>query len=444
MPDGAVTSPLPHTGSLSERIARRTSALELNSTFFFTLSLAAIEGGVVAVFAKQTWAASAPERQLNVCVALLGAMSELANILSFIWSSAGQGRRLVPFINSLQFAAIALITVIAFLPDTPTGLYLLVVFALAARSCWSGIITLRTSAWRANYPPKTRAKIIGRLSVVQVFVVAGTGSALGLLLDRNPDLFRVVLPVLCALSLLAVWSYGKIRVRREDRLLNSAANPIMKPWQGPMVVLKVLRSDRRYAQFMLCMFVLGFGNLMLPPIVVITMRDEFHYGYFRSILATSSVPAVVQLLFIPFWARFLDHAHVVRFRSIHSWVFVAGSFTFMLSALLHQVALVYAGAAVMGIGYAGGSLAWNLGHVDFSPPSETSRYMATHVTLNGVRGLLAPLVSVSCYELLQTWRLDAALWMFVAAFFVNALGAAGFVWLRIAMGAEAARVRRGA
>ena len=424
-------------------LARRTFAYEMVATLFFTLAISMIEGGVISVFARQTFDGIVPQRTLNFSVALLGSMNELANILSFIWNSMSAGRRLVPFINMLQVIVIGTICFISLLPGAPWGLGLLVALVLAARLSWSGMITMRTGVWRANYPPNKRARIVGLLSSAQMVIVSLGGAGLGFVLDRWADGFRLLIPVACVMALVAVWSYGRIRVRREYKVLRDPGGPVLKPWQGPLIVWRVLQRDRRYAQFMLCMFILGFGNLMLNPILVISLREQYGFGYFNSILITSAIPSLVQVVFIPLWARFLDRSHVVRFRSIHSWVFVCGALLFVLGAAFHQVAFMYAGAIIQGCAYAGGALAWNLGHVDFSPPSQTSQYMATHVTLNGLRGLLAPMFSVMLFELFKAQDWPAATWLFAIGMVVNAVGAAGFVLLRHSMGAEASRVARG-
>jgi MFS family permease len=425
-------------------VARRTFSHEMVATVFFALALSTIEGGVVSVFARQTFDHEVSQGRLNFAVAALGAMNELANILSFVWSVMSTGRRIVPFINALQVAVIVLIALVALLPGSASGLYLLVALVLAARLCWSGMITMRTNVWRSNYPPATRARIVGMVSSAQMLIVAAGGAGLGYVLDRHPQAFRLMLPVACVLAIIAVWSYGRIRVRHEYRLLKPPApgHGVMKPWHGPLVVWRVLRRDKRYAQFMLCMFVLGFGNLMVNPILVIMLREQFGFRYFQSILITSSIQAVVQVAIIPLWARLLDRAHVVRFRSVHSWVFVVGAMMFTLAAMLHRVEFLFIGAVVQGCAYAGGALAWNLGHVDFSPPSETSNYMATHVTLNGVRGLVAPLVSVSIFEALKAAGLPAPTFLLLMSVCVNAAGAAGFVALRISMASEMSRVSR--
>ena len=174
--------------------SRMTFGHEMVSTLFFTLALAMIEGGVVAVFARQTFETSTTAGRLNLAVAGLGAMSELANILSFIWTPLSSGKRVVPFVNGLQVGAITLVGLISLLPESSWGLWMLVGLVLAARLCWSGIITIRTSVWRANYPARIRARIVGMVSTVQVLIIACGGAGLGYLLDQNPDIFRVVIP----------------------------------------------------------------------------------------------------------------------------------------------------------------------------------------------------------------------------------------------------------
>ena len=53
---------------------------------------------------------------------------------------------------------------------------------------------------------------------------------------------------------------------------------------------------------------------------------------------------------------------------------------------------------------AAGNLGWTLGHNDFAPRGEETRYMALHVTLTGMRGLVAPPLTIALYHLLDNLR----------------------------------------
>ncbi|MFO0857607.1 MAG: MFS transporter [Phycisphaerales bacterium] len=434
-------------------MVRRAFAIEFFVTCLVMITMATIEGGVIAVFAKQSFASSVPESQLNVIVGLLGAMGELANILSFFWSSVSHGRPKAKLLSVMLSFMVLGVGVIALVPRSGLGaLLVLVGLVLASRVCWSGFVTLRPTLWRENYPPSVRTRVVGILSSVQVLCVATIGPALAATLDSNPGAYRVFLPIAALFGACGAILATRMKMRHEARIVREeleasdagtgTSTKTMKPWHGPLVMFRVLRQDPWYAQFMLWMFVLGFGNLTITPTLVISLKEEFNFGHLQSVLVTSTVPSVFTLLAIPFWRRLLDSGHVVKFRSIHSWVFVAAGICYCLGAWIDSTLWYFAGAALMGVGYGGGSLAWNIGHVDFARPSETSRYMATHVTLNGIRGLLAPIAVTTMYELLKKKGLDAHLWVQLSSLIISTAGAAGFVHLRWRMGKLTEKSRR--
>jgi hypothetical protein len=116
------------------------------------------------------------------------------------------------------------------------------------------------------------------------------------------------------------------------------------------------------------------------------------------VAVTSAVPIIMMPLVLQPWAAFLDRHHVIVFRSVHAWVMVGAAALFALAVLLHVTWLVWPGALLMGVSYAAGSLGWSLGHNDFAPRGEETRYMALHVTLTGLRGLLAPPAAIVAYH----------------------------------------------
>lgn len=419
--------------------------LELITTICFTFTIAVIEGGVISVFTKQTFEPVTPRSQLNLFVAFLGATPELANILSFLWSWLSQGRRKIFLINWLQVAVIGAVASLAIVPTSYLGLWMLAIIAFIARTCWSGIITIRPTVWRANYDRAARARVVASLSTAQMLIAATMGIALGALLDVDPEFYHLVVPGAAAVGLIAVYATNRLRVRHESRLRAQERHDAgaLTPMQSATVVVRVLRADRWYRRFMGCMFLLGLGNLMLPPILVIILADRFQVGYLNSILITSAIPALITPLAIPMWSRMLDRAHVVRFRAIQSWTFVGASLIMAVAAYFEIRELLFLSAALQGVGYAGGALAWNLGHVDFAPPSQTSQYMATHVTLNGVRGLIAPFASVFLYEAARAagFHTPGVVAILIASG-LAALGALGFSRLHVDMGPLAQRVNR--
>jgi MFS family permease len=292
--------------------------------------------------------------------------------------------------------------------------------------------------WRQNYPKERRASIAGKMASVQSVMLALAGWIVGASMDFSPQSFHVTFPVLAIVGLYGNSIFRGVRLRGAGRLARSeraesgrstiSANPMHTAAMAGDALhtnWRVLVEDRGYRQFMIWMFVFGMGNLMIGAPQAIVLEDGLGASYLQAILATTVIPLITMPLIIPIWARLLDRVHVVRFRAIHSWSFVAAAGTLWLAASLGQLWLFYVAGAFMGVGFAGGALAWNLGHQDFATPERDALYMSVHVTLNGIRGVIAPFLAVGLYKSLGAWGLQN--WTFGACFLINTIGAVGFV-----------------
>jgi hypothetical protein len=131
----------------------------------------------------------------------------------------------------------------------------------------------------------------------------------------------------------------------------------------------------------------------------------------------------------PFWATLLNKTHVLTFRSIHSWFFVVSSLCIGFSIATHFLAGLWIGAVIRGVGFGGGVLAWNLGHQDYAPIEQSGRYMGLHVTLTGIRGLLAPAIGMGLYTFLIKLDAPAGSIVFFVGAFLSAIGGLGFICL---------------
>lgn len=435
-------------------LSRRPYALEWTATVLLTFAISFLEGGTISVFLKQAFAGQTDPWKHNLAVALAGSAGELANIISFFWITASQGRPKVRFLSLLQTGLLLCIAGVAVVPISPGGLWAAVALVILARIFWSGIVTLRTNLWRANYPREYRARIVGHFSMAQQLTVGVLGFAFGAMMDMHSDAFRAYTPCVALIGLAGVLVYGKIRFRGEREQLRTerqtGSKGVMRPWGGLVSSWRVMRADRRFAQFMVFMFLLGLGNLMVVPLLAISLARRFGLeegAFTASVLITSTLPNVLMPLAVPVWAGLLDRSHVVRFRAVHGWFFVAAQAMFMLGMAVQAMPLMYTGAVLWGVALGGGALAWNLGHTDFAPPAQNAHYMATHVTLNGLRGLLAPFLSAGLYTLATqllgpSGVMDPAAAVLAVSVVLSGLGAAGFVWLRFSMGAAAGRLQR--
>jgi hypothetical protein len=225
--------------------------------------------------------------------------------------------------------------------------------------------------------------------------------------------------------------YARVRVRGHRRLVAAERAEQAGPGRRRRRDLfGILRTDHDYRRYLTCMFVFGSGNLMVVAQLVVILNEQLGLSRLQQMLITSSIPFAVIPLSIPLWARFFDRVHIVRYRAVQSWSFVAAMAAFLTGVFTARIEVLWLGAALLGTGYAGGRLGWNLGHNDFASDARATEYMGLHVTLTGVRGLLAPIAGVGAYQILQGVEEGLGIYALFLPLALTTGGAFGFVWLR--------------
>jgi hypothetical protein len=200
-------------------------------------------------------------------------------------------------------------------------------------------------------------------------------------------------------------AFRRFKVRREDDLLEAERARLEAGatfgFDGMRELLERDESFRRY-QYAMSMF--GAGMLSLTPLMVICIGDVLQLPALWQVLVTTAVPVMIVPFAIQPWARYLDLHRVLAFRSLHGKVTIVAVMLLVGAVLLRLPWLLAPGAILLGTSLAAGSLGWTLGHNDFAPRGEETRYMALHVTLTGLRGLVAPPLTIALYHLLERAR----------------------------------------
>ncbi|MFM1832553.1 MAG: hypothetical protein RLZZ461_869, partial [Planctomycetota bacterium] len=289
---------------------RRNYGRELGAWFLLPFMLAGIQGGSMGVVLKKTFTGidGLPDASIDFAVACIAASTAIGNLTSGVWASLANGRRKVPFLVGLMLATSGCVGLMATIPLAASGAWMLVSLVVLGWVFWSGVITIRTTVWRANYPDANRATIAGRITTVQVIVMAFAGATLGWALDRSVESFRLIFGVISVFGIAGAFVYRGVRLRGQSRLARAerTGHASERPGINPLSALRVLGEDRRYAAYMACMMLFGFGNLMITPTLAIIVKDEFDLGYLDSLLVTSVIPLVVMPFAIPVWAKLLS------------------------------------------------------------------------------------------------------------------------------------------
>ena len=398
-------------------MARQSYAAELVTASTFPMAVAMLEAGVIGVLAKKTFQVSEFE------LATIMAAPIFANLTSFMWAMLARGRRKVRFITAIQTAVLLFLVGISFLPTVRPGPTLLVVAVVLARCALAGMVTLRSTVWRQNYPQALRAQITGRFTVMASLIMAAGPLAGFFIQDVSPDSFRWLYRAVAVIAAVGVVSFSRIRLRGERYLLAFEKQPAAKPQPRgepghvyafepgaePVqrhTVWTILREDHDYRWYMVWQFVGGMANLLgnfALIRLIIQLTDGMKYEYAVSILITTTIPMAVAMMTVPIWARYLDGVHIARFRTRQGLFWIGAQFGTWLAGLTGVVWWLGLPRVIDGASRGGGMLAWNLGHNDFADRRMVPLYMGIHVTLTGVRGFLAPYLALT---LLYGWSPD--------------------------------------
>jgi len=417
------------------RLARGHYRRESVAWACLSLGVAAVESGVTGVIARNVFDGVVDEPTLNFAVAILAGATAFGNIASFFWAGLSQGRHKIRFLVGLQAATMILVALVAAASASAWGLLLLTMATVCARLCWSGVVTLRSTVWRANYPRQVRARMSGKITTIQALLIALSSFIIGWSVSVSPVAWRPLYLVVAAAGLVGTFVYRGMRMRGHKALLaaENSGEGAGAFRLSPLHSLRILAEDRKFRGYMICMFLFGTGNLMVTAPLVIVLKTQFQLDPFASILITSSIPFLLMPFSIPFWSKLLDRVHIIEFRAVHGWSFVASIAAVLLGSVLGLTWLLWVSAVLQGIAFGGGVLGWNLGHLDFAPPEKASLYMGVHVTLTGIRGLFAPLLAVGVYQGLEEWREGTGGWVFAVCLVLSVAGALGFMRMRRAL-----------
>lgn len=401
---------------------------ELANWALVSVGIGAVEGAVAAALVKARYGDSAPGWVVDLAVALVAGAPAWSNLASFLFAAHQMGRDKIGLTVRWQALALLAVALLALTPPAWPGLLMTTVLVMTARIAWVGVITLRAVVWRRNFPDAARARLASRLSAFNALLMAGSGATLGWLLGHAPSFEPLFFALAGMVGLVGAWRYRRLRIRGHQTL---RANEERARADSDLRISfasfrRVLSADPGYARYMRGMFIFGSGNLMLPAPLLLIFGEHLGMSPFQQVLLIATLPLLVLPLAIGPWARLLDRVHIVEFRAVHAWSFVSASLAFLLGSITGSWVLLLAGSVLLGIGYAGGQLGWNLGHNDFARPEQAALYMGVHVTLTGIRGLGAPLAGVAAYRGLEHLWPQHGQWMLLLPLLLNISGAVSF------------------
>lgn len=420
---------------------------EMLSAATYPLAAALAEGAFAAIVAAKYFDAS------KALVAVITAAPMFGNIMALIWAELARNRPLVRFVNQLQIGVIVTIAAVALTVFLPLHLggWVFAGLIILARVFAAGIVTVRSTIWRYNYPRHMRGQVVARINMIATAVLATTTLLGSRLLDHHPAAYVWLYLVAAAMGLLGVWQFSHIRIRREWAILKQARLVAARPESMAQTeetnilnyapvhhglrstvrnAFDVLKNDRRFRLYQRWQMIAGFSFMMLqPPLLILVSREltDPTTDYMLATIVLQVVPLVTTILALPVWSPWFDRMWISKFRVVQGVSWLIAQSTLFIGAYLMSLPIIIAAQVAVGISIAAGNLVWNLGHNEFAPPEKSGDYMAVHVMLTGLRGFIAPFLGVAIVHVLENvlhWR---GTWVFLIAACTNLVAWLGYI-----------------
>ncbi|MDX2199316.1 MAG: MFS transporter [Phycisphaerae bacterium] len=422
------TADLPYLSRLSYR-------QELRHLLLWGAVVGAVEGEIASVIAAKTFHGS------NFLVTVTWGVPVVVNLFNVLWGVFLRGRGRAPMYRAIAISACLTLASIFFTPSEPAwGGWLFAAQIALANFFLSGLVTLRTTIWRANYPVTHRGRIAGRLSTVRLLIAAIAAGVLGLVFDWNERAYAWGYLAVAGCGSLALLPLLRWRVRGERSEFRRTARELAARRGAPppdddddatasiddelssnapvrarggaraglAESFAILRDDRAFARYQVGMFLLGSANFFTGPAVTSTVAKDLGLSYFWSVVLLVHIPTALKFIVIPFWTPYFDRVGVVRYRLTNSLCWISHYVCLAAAMVLLKLTLPFAVVAgfvllvvargLYGVSHGGGQIAWNLGHLHFAPEHQTELYMSVHVALTGARGLIMPLLGYVAYQ----------------------------------------------
>ena len=248
--------------------------------------------------------------------------------------------------------------------------------------CRSVAIPYLTSIYSDNYPHHKRGKSFSKPLLLTVAISSLFGLAGSLLLEINIVYFNWVFTIVGICALAKAWVISSMPSKVIEKTSHN----------HPFGNFEYMIKDREFGYVLLTWFIMGFANLWVLPLRVDYVASST-YGIEASpvivALIITIIPETIRFLFIPFWARLFDRMNFILLRMILNVLFGTGIALFFISKNLLIIGI---GSALIGLAFAGGSIAWALWVTKYAPPGKVSAYMSVHVCLTGIRGTIGPII----------------------------------------------------
>jgi predicted MFS family arabinose efflux permease len=210
----------------------------------------------------------------------------------------------------------------------------------------------------------------------------------GYVLDHTG--YQVVFPVAAAFGILSAWMFVRMKPgpSTDPAPIEAARHSVTDLW-------RVLKSDKRFAIYLLAIVGFGLGGLVGIAFYPAVLVDRLHLSY-TDVSWLGFAQSISWVLGLMVWGRVVDSRGGPWAMRLCFALSSIGPICYLLAGSGWALLPAY---IVSGLTSGGVDLAFTNAVIDLAEPGQTYEYAALQRTVIGVRGLIGPFLGVWLYNM---------------------------------------------
>jgi len=278
------------------------------------------------------------------------------------------------------------------------------------------LIPAQNSIYQHNIRPQRRSSIYGYTMSLSMIVSVSLTFVAGRVLDIHEASFRWILVITGIAGFISSFLLSRIKIQEplvdtpKMKEALSIKDTLMEPIRRS---LSLMKSNKPFAAFERSFSIYGMGFIMMMPIIPIYMVDRLQMSYTNNFLAKGILSQVGMLFLAPLFGRLHDRMHPFKFIGISFAILMIFPLLMVLSSIwagesVTAVIIVFIAYTIFGLAMTGINMAWNMSSIFFAGNEDAAMYQSVHVTLTGVRGMIAPVLG---FVLLRVFGIESVFWV---------------------------------
>ncbi|WP_319500354.1 MFS transporter [uncultured Draconibacterium sp.] len=257
---------------------------------------------------------------------------------------------------------------------------------------------------KGNYRHENFGRLFGYSVTLQKVAMLFSTFAAGLLLDWNPNSYKVFYPIVGILAIVSIFQLTKIKFVQKEEVIDT---PLWKSLHQSFIrIFQILKNNKAFRHLEMGFMLYGFAWMSTHAVITIFYERALHLNY-SSVAFYNNAFNIVAIAFLPSFGKIIGKRDprrfsIITFGSLLLFILFTAlteyynGYTEVYGIKIYYMLMV----AVFFNGLFMGSMPilWGIGSSYFCQPDEAADYQSVHLFLTGFRALLAPVIGIKLYE----------------------------------------------